>query len=199
MSINKVVYNSNTLMDATVLATGADDYAGASQILSGYSAMIKTGDVVCGTCTYDVDSTVIDSGKIAATAATMMTGTQAYVNGAKVSGTMVNSSGNIQVTANTLASGTTIPAGYHDGSGKAYVNDANLTATNIRSGITVLGVTGTMTGAESVTSQTKTVTPSASQQVVSPDTGYNYLSSVTVNAIPYAETSNTYGTTVTIG
>lgn len=45
----------------------------------------------------------------------------------------------------------------------------------------------------------ESVTPSKNQQVVSPDTGYNYLSQVIVNAIPYTETENAAGgITVTI-
>lgn len=47
--------------------------------------------------------------------------------------------------------------------------------------------------------QAKTATPSTSQQVILPDSGFDYLSKVTVNAIPYVETQNTHGTTVTIG
>lgn len=54
-------------------------------------------------------------------------------------------------------------------------------------------------GGGSVPTQTKTATPTSSQQTVVPDTGY-LLSSVTVNAIPYTETLNSAGGyTVTIG
>lgn len=48
----------------------------------------------------------------------------------------------------------------------------------------------------------KTVTPSTKEQTVLPDSeeGYNYLSQVTVKAIPYNESENPAGgTTVTIG
>ena len=57
-----------------------------------------------------------------------------------------------------------------------------------------------MSGSEDVHAQAKTVTPSTTQQTVTPDTPtYNYLSQVTVAAIPYTETDNAAGgKTVTI-
>lgn len=63
----------------------------------------------------------------------------------------------------------------------------------------MLGVEGSMSGTEDVKSQSKTVSPSTEQQTVLPDSGYNYLSQITVDAIPYVESSNSAGgTTVTI-
>lgn len=51
-----------------------------------------------------------------------------------------------------------------------------------------------------ISAQSKTVTPSVSQQLIQPDSGFDYLSSVTVNPIPYSEEENEAGgTTVVIG
>lgn len=95
----------------------------------------------------------------------------------------------------------TIPQGYHDGSGKVSISateQAKLIPENIRQGITILSIEGTMSGQEDVNAQARTVTPTASQQVVTPETGYNYLSQVTVSAIPYTETDNAAGGKVVV-
>lgn len=59
--------------------------------------------------------------------------------------------------------------------------DANIKPTNIRAGVTVLGVEGNLEPDKP--DQDKTVTPSRVQQVVRGDTGYE-LASVTVEATP---------------
>lgn len=62
-------------------------------------------------------------------------------------------------------------------------NPENIVAGNIRSGVQILGITGNYAG-EGVTLQEKTVTPTKSVQNITPDTNYDGLSKVTVNAIP---------------
>lgn len=110
--------------------------------------------------------------------------------------------GGVTGTISAVDGTYTIQQGYHDGSGVVSISSteqAKIIADNIRQGITILGVEGTMSGTEDVNAQAKTATPTASQQVITPDTGYNYLSQVTVAAIPYTETPNSAGgTTVTI-
>lgn len=132
-----------------------------------------------------------------------MSGKTAHARGTKLTGTMPNN-GAVSGTISTKAGTYTIPQGYHDGSGTvkiATTEQAKIIPTNIREGVTILGIEGTMSGSENETPQSnKTVTPSKTQQVVTPDEGYTCLMQVTVNAIPYAESPNSAGgTTVTIG
>ena len=99
--------------------------------------------------------------------------------------------------------GVNIPQGFHDGGGKAQIDPteaAKIIAKNIREGITILGVEGTMSGTEGAKPQAKTATPTFEEQVIAPDDGYNYLSQVTVARIPVSYVDNAQGgRTVTIG
>ena len=187
--VNKVVYGGNTLIDLT-----GDDVT-ASDVLSGKKFHLPSGAPGTGSCTYDADTS-----DATATAAEILLGKTAYKNGEKLTGTMPNN-GAVTGEITTKAQQYTVPQGYHDGSGKvsiAAAEQAKVIPSNIKDGVEILGVTGTYTG-EGVTAQAKTVTPSTSQQVVTPDAGYDYLSQVTVNAIPYTETDNAAGgKTVTI-
>lgn len=189
--VNKVIYGGNTLIDLT------GDTATADKVLSAYTFHDATGAVKTGTCDFDVDS----SDCTAAVAEVLATKTFAK-GGAVLTGTMPNR-GAVTGTISTKAQQYTIQQGYHDGSGKVGISSteqAKIIATNIRSGVEILGVTGTMSGSEDVHAQAKTVTPTSTAQTVLPDSPtYNYLTQVTVNAIPYVETDNAAGgKTVTI-
>lgn len=77
---------------------------------------------------------------------------------------------------------------------------AKLKPYDIREGVTVLGITGTMSRYNEPTVQTKTVTPSSVEQTITPDANYDYLSEVIVEKIPYSEnTSSTGATTIIVG
>ena len=184
MAYNKVIYGGTTLIDLTSDTVTEDD------ILAGKKAHDKSGAQITGTCTYDSDTT-----DATAAAGDILTGVTAYVNKNKISGSMVNN-GAILGSIMTIGGEYTVPNGYHDGSGKVHIDpteQAKLVAENVREGITVLGVTGTMTGTEDVVAESKTVTPLTTAQTYTPDTGYNYISQVTVNAIPYTEALNAAG------
>ena len=190
--VSKVVLsNGTTLIDLT------GDTATAATVLAGSTFHDKSGAPVTGTCEYDSDTS-----DDTAAVGEILSGKTAHARGALLTGTMTNN-GAQTGSITTKAQQVTIAQGYHDGSGKvsiASAEQAKIIANNIREGITILGVQGTMSGSEGVVAQAKAATPSWSQQVISPDTGYTHLSQVTVAAIPIAYSDNAAGgQTVTIG
>lgn len=190
MAINKVIYGGETLIDLT------GDTVTSEKLLSGVKAHDKSGAQITGTCTYDADTSDAN-----AKTSEILSGKTAYVNGEKITGTMKNN-GAVTGTIARKEQEYTIPIGYHDGSGKVSIDSteqAKIIAANIKQGVTILGVEGTLEPSSEVTAQPKSVTPSKNEQTVLPDEGYDYLSQVTVAAIPYEESENPAGgTTVTI-
>lgn len=172
------------------------DTVDSSKLLYGETAHDKAGDPITGACTYDADTS-----DATASAAEILNGSTAYVNGVKVTGSMPNRGG-VAGTISTVAGSYTIPQGYHDGSGTVEIDNteqAKIIAGNIKAGVEMLGVTGTYTG-EAISVQSKSVTSSFSAQTVLPDSGYDYLSQVTVAAMPITRVLNAAGGyTVTIG
>ena len=189
MANSKVVLGSEVLIDLT------SDTVDASHLLYGYTAHGADGEEVTGTCTFDADT----SDATASDAEVLATKTF-YKNGTKHTGSMTNR-GSVSLEIDDLV-GVSIPSGYHDGGGSASIKSteaSKIIESNIKDGVTILGVLGTYTG-EGVTAQQKTATPTLAQQTILPDSGYDYLSQVTVNAIPVSRVLDptTNGYTVTI-
>lgn len=190
MGVSKVIYGGRTLIDLT------SDNITKDKLLVGYSAHGADGELIEGICDFDANTQ-----DATASAAEILSGKTAYNKANKLTGTMKNN-GAVAGVISTKAEEYTVPQGYHDGSGKvaiASTEQAKIIPTNIREGITILGIEGTMSGTEDAIPQAKSVTPSTEAQTVLPDEGYNYLSQVTVAAIPYVESDNSAGgKTVTI-
>ena len=187
--INKLVVGNEVKFDLT------GDTVTAEKLLSGFTAHDKSGAPITGTCTYDSDTQ-----DATAAVAEILEGKTAYARGTKLTGTMPNK-GAVSGTIATKEA-YTIPMGFHDGSGTVSLDateSAKLIGGNIKSGVTILGVQGTFAG-ETVTAQTKSVTPTMSVQTVLPDEGFDYLSQVEVAAIPVTYSANgAGGQTCTIG
>ena len=187
--VNKLVVGNEVKFDLT------SDTVTAEKLLSGFTAHDQSGAPITGTCDYDVNSQDAN-----AQVAEVLNGKTFYARGSKLTGTMPNK-GAVSGTIATKEA-YTIPMGFHDGSGTVSIDateSAKIVAGNIKSGVTILGVEGTFSG-ESVTAQTKSVTPTMSVQTVLPDEGFDYLSQVEVAAIPVTYSDNAAGgQTCTIG
>lgn len=189
--VNKVVYGGETLIDLTA------DTITAADLASGVTAHDKSGATITGTSTYDSDTS-----DDTAVASEILSTKTAHARGTALTGTMPNR-GAVTGTITTKTQQYTIPQGYHDGSGKVSISateQAKLIPENIRQGITILSIEGTMSGTEDMDIEpAKSVTPSTTAQTVLPATGYDGMAQVTVEAIPYVESDNSAGgKTVTI-
>lgn len=192
--ISKVVYGNETLIDLT------SDTVVAEKLLRGYTAHGADGAAITGTCDFNVDTS-----SDTVTAGAVLSGTTFHnAAGALSTGTMPNIGAQTSYLA-TRDSAVAIQAGYHDGSGSiglASADKSALIAANIREGITILGVIGTMSGSEDVKATSLSATPYITAATYLPtDLGdYNYFSQVTVDAIAYATATNAGGgITATIG
>ena len=188
--VNKLVVGNEVKFDLT------GDTVAPNTLLTGATAHDKSGAQITGTCSYDSDTS-----DATVAVAEILKDKTAYARGAKIVGTMPNN-GAKNYTISDL-NDQTISLGFYDGSGKISFDSAEkakIIPANIKNGVTILGVRGTMTGQESITVQSKTITPTFATQTILPDGGYDYLSQVVVSAIPMTESENTAGgLTLTIG
>lgn len=145
MGVNKVNYGAKTVIDLS------KDTVTASKLLKGITAHDKNGDKITGT--YEAGSSGgTDTSDATAVASNILEEKTAYIASGKVTGTMQNRG----ATAGTISKKTgtyIIPEGYHNGDGSVTIAEAErekIVPENIKNGITLLGVSGTYTGGDTV-------------------------------------------------
>lgn len=115
----------------------SDVTATAGTVLTGSDFVDASGTLVHGACDYDADTSDAD-----ATAGQIEAGATAYVNGAKVMGTMPVRSADVEISD---LSPVPIPAGSYDGTTVARLADpTEVDAQYIAQGHSILGVQGAL-------------------------------------------------------
>lgn len=196
MAVNKVVYGATVLVDLT------EDTVTADKLLKGATAHDASGELITGTM-----KAGIDTSDATATTSDIAKDKTAYVAEGKVKGSLLSTNGfnfdsavaswDSQNSKLMLSAKNPIRCIVSaNGTSKMYCTGEKLgdaTASDVAEGKTFtstagLKVTGTAK-ASAPTLQSKTATPSTSQQIITPDSGYDGLSSVTVESMPTASLS----------
>ncbi len=127
----------------------AGQYLSGAQTISG-DADLVTGNIKSGANIFGVagKASVVDTSDANAVAGNMLSGKTAYVNGSKITGTIASKG------AQTYTPGTsnqTIAAGQYLSGAQTIAGDADLVAGNIKSGVNIFGVLGTLgTGVKTI-------------------------------------------------
>ena len=88
-----------------------------------------------------------DTSTATGTAADVLNGKTVFGSAGAISGTMTNNDA-VTGTISTVDGTYSIPSGYHNGSGKVQIatdEQAKIISSNIKAGVTILGVTGSTT------------------------------------------------------
>lgn len=114
---------------------------------SSVDSNIKPNNIKAGITILGVQGTLdfLDTSDATANASTILYGQTAYVNGSKITGSMINRG---SLRYNASIEDQTIPSGYTSGGIINKVTssiDSNIKPGNIKEGITILGVTGALT------------------------------------------------------
>ena len=107
--------------------------------LSAVDADLAAGNIAVSTVIFGVTGTYTNDAT--AVAADMLSGKTAYVNGVKITGNVPAGS---NVSGGEGLKTFTITDGLYSGNKTATANDADLAAGNIKSGVTIFGVAGTL-------------------------------------------------------
>ena len=184
----------------------------SSQTLNAPSPYTGYGTVTVNAVSSNIDANIVAGNIKQGVSILGVAGSVVPLNGETRSETLTSSSGNTftptsgkngitsitvapnnkaftgSITPTTSAQTFTIPSGY-SGNGAFTVGavtsaiDSNIQAGNIKQGVTILGVEGTLSGANMTS---LSVTPSTSSQSFTPTGAYNGFDSVTVGAVTSA-------------
>ena len=144
----KVSQSLTTKAATTYTPTTSDQTIAAGQYLSGAQtikgdANLVSANILSGKTIFGVsgNSNVVNTSAGTATAAQILSGKIAFVDGKQVTGTIASKAA---ATYTPSTSNQTIAAGQYLSGAQTIKGDANLKASNIASGVSIFGVAGTL-------------------------------------------------------